>query len=275
MYWEKKRLLIWGTTYPEFSRKHYETVCTGAIDGDTGRLVRIYPITLRYMEERFGHYSWVEAEVTRNTSDFRPESFKIKQDTIRIVGKVGTEKGGWAERSKWVLRPENIFTSVRALQEAEARDHTSLGLVRPKEILRVYARHRSDDDRAAWDQHREDAIKQKDLLVDAESKIRDLAFVPVEYRAVFTCEDPVCATKHDMSILDWGLYVLHRRQFAKGGAAVAERDVIARVRTNMDRTKRESYFFLGNTKQHCRNFMIVGLFHPPLPVKPDSQLSLL
>jgi hypothetical protein len=26
--WTKKRLLIWGTTYPEFSKTYYETVCT-------------------------------------------------------------------------------------------------------------------------------------------------------------------------------------------------------------------------------------------------------
>src|SRR5258707_15707067 len=49
MQWIPKRLLIWGTTYPEFSKKYYETVCTGAIDGDTGKLLLIYPATLRYL----------------------------------------------------------------------------------------------------------------------------------------------------------------------------------------------------------------------------------
>ena len=41
-------------------------MCTGAIDAATGRLVRIYPITLRYMKEPFRHYSWIEADVERN-----------------------------------------------------------------------------------------------------------------------------------------------------------------------------------------------------------------
>jgi hypothetical protein len=51
--WERKQLLVWGTTYPEFSKTYYETVCMGAIDGATGRLMRIYPITLRHMKEPF------------------------------------------------------------------------------------------------------------------------------------------------------------------------------------------------------------------------------
>jgi hypothetical protein len=52
--WIKKRLLIWGTTYPEFSKKYYETVCTGALDVATQKLVRIYPIRLRHMKEPIG-----------------------------------------------------------------------------------------------------------------------------------------------------------------------------------------------------------------------------
>jgi hypothetical protein len=103
MSWAQKRLLIWGKTYPEFSAKYYETVCTGAVDGDTGKLVRIYPITLRYAKNPFEMYSWVEAKIERNTSDPRPESFKIEQDSIKVVGRIDT-KDGWVERSKWILR---------------------------------------------------------------------------------------------------------------------------------------------------------------------------
>jgi hypothetical protein len=271
--WQKKRLLIWGTTYPEFSRKHYETVCTGAIDGDTGRLIRIYPVTLRYMKEPFRRYQWIEAGVARNMSDFRPESYKINQDSIRLLERLETDDG-WVERSKWVLRPHNVFPSVRALQEAEERDHTSLGLVRPKKIVRVYPRRRPEKDREAWEQHREEAIRQRDLLVDAEVKTRELKYIPIRYHAEFICDDPACSTQHDMSILDWGVYVLHLKQEARG---TAERDVVARILDYMDATKREAYFFLGNTKEHSKSFMIVGLYHPPLPPPPKPpkpQLSL-
>src|SRR3982074_2828632 len=100
--WTKKKLLIWGKTYPEFSTTYYETVCAGAVDGDTGKLLRIYPITLRYMTKPFTTYDLVEAEIARNVSDPRPESCKIKQDSIHALGHLGT-KDGWVERNEWIL----------------------------------------------------------------------------------------------------------------------------------------------------------------------------
>lgn len=276
--WEKRKLLIWGTTYPEFSKGYYETVCTGAIDGESGRLVRIYPVTLRYLENRFALYQWIEAEVERNTSDFRPESFKIKQDTIKLLDKIATKKkGGWAERAQWVLRPENVFRSVLALQTAEARDHTSLGLVKPREIVKVYAERLGEEARKEWDDHREQALKQRDLFVDAESETRDLQFVPIQYRIRFVCDDDRCKTVHDFSVRDWGIYVLHRRQFAVHGPVRAESDVIDKIRECLDPATKDAYLFLGNTKSYCQSFMVVGLFYPPkTPAAPEKkQLDLL
>src|SRR5580704_7499912 len=98
MTWTRKKLLIWGTTYPEFSKAYYETVCTGALDAATGKLIRIYPITLRYQNEPFRLYDWIEADVIQNARDFRLESHKINQASIQVVGHIDT-KNEWAERS--------------------------------------------------------------------------------------------------------------------------------------------------------------------------------
>lgn len=261
--WQRRRLLIWGTTYPEFSKSYYETVCTGAIDGETGNLVRIYPVQLRYMAEPFSHFSWIEAEIERNTSDFRPESYRIRQESIVVGETIGTSKKEWAMRREAVLRAGNVFTSVEALREAEARDHTSLGLIRPREIRRVYLQKKDESERAEWEEQRERALKQRELFVDAETKTKELRFMPVQYKAQFRCDDPSCSTEHDCAILDWGVYVLSRKQYAKGGAEIAKRDVIQKITDLMDPTKRDPYFFMGNTKAHPQNFMIVGLFHPP------------
>lgn len=269
MSWMQKKLLIWGKTYPEFSTKYYETVCTGAIDGDTGKLVRIYPITLRYMKEPFKTYHWIEARIEKNTSDPRPESYRIDQDSIKVVGHLDTKKA-WAKRSEWVLRESNLFKSAEALRSAQANDGTSLGLVKPKEIRRVYCKKRPESDRQEWDEHRERALAQRDLFVDAEAKTKDLAYMPIQYRACFRCDDPDCKTEHDMSILDWGTYVLSRRQYADRGAAMAERDVIEHIEKCMDLAKNDAYFFLGNTQAHPQNFMIVGLYYPPKKADDDD-----
>jgi hypothetical protein len=272
---ETKKLLIWGKTYPEFSRKHYETVCTGAVD-ESGTLYRIYPITMRYRVEPLKAYDWIEAEIERNTSDFRPESFKIRQDSIEVVGHIGTKKKGeWAERADLVLREKNIYQSVEALQAAELENHRSLGLVKPKEFLGVQVRNKTKEAREAWERHREEALKQRDLFVDEETLAKDLRFMSVEYRVVFRCDDPACTTTHNFAVFDWGTYQLSRKMFADGGGPPrAQAAVTEEITRAMDPTRRDCYFFLGNTLAHCRNFSVVGFFSPPKDWR-RKQLNLL
>jgi hypothetical protein len=262
--WTTKKLLIWGKTYPEFSKGYYETVCTGAVDEETGKLVRIYPVTLRYMKEPFKTYDWIEAQVEKNPKDFRPESFRIRQETIKVGRHLDHDKSGWAERARHVLRPGNVFASVEALQAMEAKDRTSLGLIKPKRITRIYMQYKPKDEKQEWEEQRALSLAQKDLFVDAESETRDLAFCPVRYRAKFVCDDSACKTEHDLSILDWGLYVLNYNQYADRGADMAEKKVVEKIEQLMDPSKREPYFYLGNTMAHSHSFMIVGLFHPPI-----------
>lgn len=268
--WERRRILVWGTTYPEFSKKYFETVCTGAVDGTTGRLLRIYPITLRYRQEPFGAYRWLDAELERNSSDYRPESHRIRQETIVIGEKVDTSKE-WAARKELILRPENVFRSVEALREAEARNHTSLGLVKPGEILDIVARPRPNHERLEWEAQREQAVAQRELFVDADSRTKDLRYIPVRYYIRFRCEDPGCIAGHECSVLDWGTYVLNLKQYDQRGAAFAKSKTIEKLREITDPTKKDIYFFLGNTKEHSSNFMIVGFFFPPLATKNDEE----
>ncbi len=266
--WRKSRLLIWGTTYPEFSKKYYETVCTGAIDADSGRLVRIYPITLRYLDEKFGLYNWIEAEVERNEEDFRPESHHIRQDTIQIMGRLDT-KDHWKERSRWVLDDRNVFGSVEELVEAEAAHHTSLGLVKPKTVKRIFVERKPDSERQEWEEQRERALQQRELFVDEEAKTNDLKYMPVKYRIEFECNHPACSG-HKMSILDWGVYVLSRRQYAqRGGGPQAERDVIGKLAELTDLATKDLYLFLGNTKRFPQSFTVVGLYYPPINKQPS------
>jgi hypothetical protein len=135
--------------------------------------------------------------------------------------------------------------------------------VRPKEVTCIYRRKKTEGERKEWDEQKTRAFQQQDFFVDGERVKKELAFCPVQYRAKFTCDDPRCSTQHDMGILDWGLYVLDYKQWAERGGAMAEEKVIDAIQQRMDPSKREPYFFLGNTKMHPQNFMIVGLFHPP------------
>lgn len=267
--WTRKRLLIWGKTYPEFSKTYYETVCTGAIDGETGRLVRIYPITLRHNKEQFAKYQWIEALVERNPKDYRPESFRIDQESI-VPRECVESTDCWKARSEWVLREGSLFASLETLREAEARDHTSLGVIKPREITGFYVKRKTDEERREWEAQRELALQQQDLFVDVEATTKELRFMPIQYRVRFRCADPQCGG-HDCSILDWEIYQLSRKVYAtsNGSPAVAEERVLKKLREVADPERHDLHFFMGNTAAHPRNFMVVGLYYPLRP-KPEK-----
>ncbi len=46
----ERKILIWGKTYPELSKKYIETVCTAGVL-ESGKPVRLYPITYRYLND--------------------------------------------------------------------------------------------------------------------------------------------------------------------------------------------------------------------------------
>ena len=84
--WQTKRILILGTTYPSYSSKYTEVVCTGGIEEDSLRMVRIVSIPLRYLEshQRFHAFQWIRARVRKHESDPRPESIRVEPSSIQL-----------------------------------------------------------------------------------------------------------------------------------------------------------------------------------------------
>ena len=82
----KRRVCILVKAYPQPSQKYEETVCVAAVT-EAHELVRLYPIRFRHLPEdkRFNRFDWIEVDMTRALDDPRPESFKVKEDSIRIV----------------------------------------------------------------------------------------------------------------------------------------------------------------------------------------------
>jgi hypothetical protein len=69
---ERKRIYITVKTYPTLSEKYDELVCTAGIS-ENGLWIRLYPLPFRKLdnEQKYKKYQWIEAEIERNTSDFR------------------------------------------------------------------------------------------------------------------------------------------------------------------------------------------------------------
>ena len=97
---DKTRVLITVKTYPTLASKYDELVCTAGFRED-GSWVRIYPIPFRKLDfdKQFKKYDWVEVNLVRNSSDFRPESYRPYSidNAFEIVGHIDTG-------NNWMLR---------------------------------------------------------------------------------------------------------------------------------------------------------------------------
>jgi hypothetical protein len=264
--WERRRILVWGKTRPELSTKYKEIVCTGGVFADTKKLVRLFPIPLRFMKDpdAFKKYRWIEADVCKSSVDRRPESYRIRVDTISALEALGTENGSWSSRAAWVLQPQNIFRSVEELQARQRADLTSLGLVRPKEIRDVRAERFSDRERDEFWTRYKDALSQMELTLDPDTGKVTKPITPPDFRFKinFRCDDPECTTDHSFSVLDWeidALYFRLRGRFPAKAAAQGVRDHLLKSVCSKDK---DLYFFLGNINGYPQVFTIVGLWYP-------------
>ena len=276
--WERRKILIWGKTRPELSQTYREVVCTGGVFEDTRRLVRVYPVPLRYLDDQkvFKKYQWIEADVARNHKDPRPESYKIRFEGIETGETIPTKSGNWDARADWVMQPGNVFQSVEALQQQQAVDNTSLGLIRPKEIVDIRSYRTSRDEKEQAKERYEQAISQMELPLDPETgrEVKPLRISDYRFKVQFRCDDPQCQTTHNFSVLDWELDALYfRLRFREDRAAhVAAQGVVDQL-GKICGPEKDLHFFLGNISNHPQTFTIVGLWWPKKKTE-DPQISL-
>lgn len=71
------KVLVTVKTYPTLSDKYDELVCTAGLRED-GSWIRIYPVPFRKLDyqNRYQKWHWIELDLVKNKSDFRPESYK-------------------------------------------------------------------------------------------------------------------------------------------------------------------------------------------------------
>jgi len=261
--WEKKDILIFVKTYPEYSSKHTETVCTGGVFADSGRLVRLYPIAYRYLEgeKQFQKYQWIKANVQKSTTDSRPESYKIDNYSINL-GKVISSKN-WQERKKWILNNNHIYDSVESLLDENYKSEVSMGLIKPKEIVDCRITRRSESELRDAQSKKKSIMNQTDMFREKS----DLEILDFKFYLKFLCNSPQC-NGHEFSILDWEIGALYRRV----RNTIHWKDkIINKITTEIFAKNRDTYLILGNMARRRKTFCILGFFWPP---KEDEQLPL-
>lgn len=142
----KEKILILVKTYPTFSQKYFELVCTAGIN-ERGEWRRIYPIPFRDLPEleKYKKYQWVEVNIERNSPDPRPESFRLKpqfviqdQAAIKLLEKVDT-KNSWQKRRDILFHNKNtrirVFDCLEEIIEKARHYKISLCVFKPKKFM--------------------------------------------------------------------------------------------------------------------------------------------
>ena len=272
------KILIAVKTYPTLSEKYDELVCTAGFRED-GSWIRIYPVPFRKLDysNRYQKWQWITIDVTRNTKDFRKESFRPTniEDEIEM-GELVSTRNNWAERKSYVLK--HVYYNMSELIE-EAKDPqkgTSLAVFKPKEIIDFVW----EPCEREWDKKKLDAVianqAQQSLFdEDATREIFKIAKkVPYEFSYVFTSED---GKKRKLMVEDWELGMLYWNCLKKsnGDEKVACQKVREKYFDDFAK-KKDLYFFLGTTKKFhnlAQNpFIIIGTFYPQK--EASTQLSL-
>jgi hypothetical protein len=263
---QKKRILVVVKTYPNPSRNYGETVCCAGVDLDTRRWVRMYPITFRQLAGgQFKKYQHIECMATAPRSDNRPESLRIDQDSIVLVGEpMPHGDRGWRERMALLPSPSKSLEEIRA---AQAADGTSIGMFRPKQIERLVI-----EKAAPWTPRQQSYLRQQRLGL-GEAVVREmqeLEHIPWTFSYRFTCDDERCSGGHELQILDWEMGQSYRDWSRKSPDGWEEK---IRQRYERELPARDLHLVVGNQARHRQSFVIIGLVRPPGPKMDGSNVQ--
>lgn len=272
------RVLITVKTYPLPSSKYDELVCTAGLLDD-GKWIRIYPVPFRALsyDKQYSKYFWIELDLVRNVSDFRPESYrpqKMVNDAIKVAEKVNTDNN-WARRKSYVFK--EVFTSLsEMIRRAKSEERKSLGTLKPKEIIEFVI---EPSEEREWKKEWRDQLRQYNLFdLDEQGQGKERKVIPklpYKYSYKFLTEGDIKPRK--IMIEDWELGALYwKSYYGNGGNEDAANHKVWEKYAEEFLSQKDLYFFMGTTLQfHLRSespFIIVGVFYPS---KSDAHQTLM
>lgn len=267
----KMRILITVKTYPTLSGKYDELVCTAGFT-ESGDWIRIYPIQFRKLSyaNQYKKYEWIEIDLVKNVSDFRPESYRpitLDCEPVR-VGKASNDNS-WQERKAVVLKKVYTDLDLLIVDAKDKEKRTSLAVFKPTKIT-DFTWEATDRE---WDKEKIATMNQLSIFEQRGNDFKVVRKLP--YKFSYSFED-INGRKSKMMIEDWEVGALFWKY-------TDEKEACEKVRQkyfdDFAKTK-DIYFFMGTTQafhlQAKNPFMIIGTFHPtfPKPPKIEPQLRL-
>ncbi len=159
---EKKKIYILVKTYPTISHKYAELVCTAGVL-ENGTWIRLYPMPFRLLADtqQYPKYTWIDVEVERNTSDFRPESYRPNLSSVSVNPK--PRSADWNERRKIIFNNNRIYTNLHELiDEAKSDSKKSLAIFKPTKIIDL----KIEEDEREWDSEKLECLKNESLQLN-------------------------------------------------------------------------------------------------------------
>jgi hypothetical protein len=261
--YQRRQFCILVKAYPQASQKYEETVCVAAVD-EQRRLTRLYPIRFRHLapEQRFTRFDWIECDVIRASEDPRPESFRVKEDLIRIVKPASASK----PEEKVALWKPSIVPSFDQLQEDQRKTGRSLGVVRPDDGS-VRFRHEAIEVADPESQETARSVYHQQSLLEAP--LHPLPAPEFVFRYQFTS----AGKRHVMQLHDWEVettYHNYKRRY--GPAALDKMAEYYQTRA----TAMNLHLIMGNMHKRPWQFIIIGVLRTTADVdRADAQAQLL
>lgn len=245
-------------TYPHPSQKHQELVCTAGILND-GSWVRLYPIDYRYMpnNQRFHKFQKVRLRLLPHGAgnDNRKESRRPDLKSLEILGP------RISHPQRRTIMDALPHSTILQLKDQYEKDFTSLGIVRPSQVL-DFEIERVDSD---WKPQWQDAMAQFNMFSGVPKALRKL---PYKFCYRFRCDDSGDKT-HSAMIEDWELGVLFIKESERlGSDEAAAASVKKKYFDQICAPDRDVRFLMGTVFPY-NTWVVVGVFWPPKVYQPQ------
>jgi hypothetical protein len=256
-----QKVWILVKAYPQPSTKYEETVCCAAIS-EEGQLLRLYPIRYRKLKpsQQFGRFDLVEIQMEKSSTDMRPESYRVSEDSIRIIQSAKKS----SSHSKASLWKPLICRSLANLKEAQQQAQKSLGIIRPDRDTLKFSYSSLDEQTA------EDAESQQNLYQQAclfEKSLNPLE--PPEFAFYYSFKSD--GKPHKMQLHDWEVQETYRQYKLQYGSKENALKMMKQF-YGQDILTLDPHFIMGNMMRSPKQFMIIGILRSSQ--QQASQMSL-
>lgn len=272
---QERRILILCKTYPSPSAKYSETSCVAGMD-ESGKLVRLYPVPFRLIEDdkQFKKWQWISVRLEKAGNDHRPESHKIFVDTIQCDAEPLPTTNHWQARRTW-LDKLPLFESFDTLEEARQKHGITLALLRPKRVIALELKPVATPE---WTEEEKDKLLKMQLQGDLFSSevekksIAQLRRLPYDFYYRYECDPPNGPVVDRHKIVDWEIGALYWNVHRRHGQ---DWEKPFRKKLEEELPSGDLMFLMGTIHRFPDQWLIVSLIYPPRQrPEPELQISL-